>query len=290
VIASAGEAPARAALLGNPSDGYGGHVVALALANFSARVHLEEGEGCSPADAAPLVEAAMGRFPRAGGRVRARVETDIPRSVGLGGSSAIVIATLRALSALHDVALGEMEIARLALAAEAEDLGIEAGPQDRVVQAHGGLVSMDFAADTVERLDPAGLPPLFLAWRADAPQPSGRVHAPLRDRVGAGERGAIAALGEMAEVARAGRDAIEAADHDALADLVDRTFDLRAELLELDPRHVRLVEIARARGGHATFAGSGGAVVGFGGDGLQGAYAAEGCDFAQVRIAGSPRL
>src|SRR6476659_6172338 len=175
---AAGEAPARAALLGNPSDGYGGHVVALTLANFSARVQLEEAPGAELGcgEAAPLVEAAIGRFPRTCAPMRARVETDIPRSVGLGGSSAIVIATLRALSALHDEPLDPMTVARLALAAEAEDLGVAAGPQDRVVQAHGGLLSMDFADNTVERLDPAGLPPLFVAWSAHTAQHSGHVH------------------------------------------------------------------------------------------------------------------
>jgi galactokinase/mevalonate kinase-like predicted kinase len=282
-----GEAPARAALLGNPSDGYGGHVVALALANFSARVELTVGAGAAEH---PLVDAAIGRFPRAwaGAGLGARVDTTIPRSVGLGGSSAIVIATLRALCALHDERLDPMTVARLALAAEAEDLGVAAGPQDRVVQSHGGLLSMDFAENTVERLDPAGLPPLHLAWHEDAAQPSGHVHAPLRARVEEGERAAIAGLTELAEVARAGRDAIEAADHDALCDLVDRTFDLRAELLHLDPRHARLVTLAREHGGHATFAGSGGAVVVVGGDdpsALAAAYAAAGCGFAEARIA-----
>jgi glucuronokinase len=280
-----GEAPARAALLGNPSDGYGGHVIALALANFSARVDLHEP---GAVEGHPLVEAAIGRFPHECGPLGARVDTTIPRSVGLGGSSAIVIATLRALSDLHAHPLDPATVARLALAAEAEDLGVAAGPQDRVVQSHGGLLSMDFSENTVERLDPAGLPPLFIAWHRGAAQSSGHVHAPLRVRVEDGERAAIHGLSELAEVARVGRDAIEAADHDALADLVDRTFDLRAELLDLDPRHERLVHIARAHGAHATYAGSGGAVVVIpGGDpgALAAAYAAEGCGFEAARVA-----
>ena len=278
------EAPARAALLGNPSDGYGGHVVALALANFSATVQLDE--AAEDDVATPLVRAAIGRFPHACPPVRARVETTIPRSVGLGGSSAIVIATLRALCKLSGARLEAPVLARLALAAEAEDLGIAAGPQDRVVQAHGGLLSMDFSAGTVERLDAAALPALFLAWRTEHAEASGAVHAPLRERVERGEARAIACLDELARVARRGRDAIAAGDHGALAGLIDRTFDVRAELLALDARHVRLVEIARDHGAHATFAGSGGAVVGTAtAPGLRAAYEAEGCGFAEVRVA-----
>ena len=37
----------------------------------------------------------------------------------------------------------ERELALLAWEAETEELGIEAGPQDRVAQAHGGLLDMD---------------------------------------------------------------------------------------------------------------------------------------------------
>ena len=37
-----GTAFARAGLLGNPSDGYGGKVLAAAVRNFAARVRLEE--------------------------------------------------------------------------------------------------------------------------------------------------------------------------------------------------------------------------------------------------------
>jgi glucuronokinase len=285
-----GEAPARAALLGNPSDAYGGHVVAFALANFGARVELRE--ATAPAPPEPLVAAAVGRFPHECGPLAASIETTIPRSVGLGGSSAIVIATLRALCALHETRLDPPAIAELALAAEAEDLGIAAGPQDRVVQAHGGLLSMDFAQGTVESLDPAGLPPLFVAWREDHAEHSGAVHAPLRERVQRREPQAVTLLAELAAAARAGRDAIAAADHPALAALVDRTFDLRAQLLELDPRHVRLVELAREHGSHATFAGSGGAVAGIAGDAawdaLEAAYTADGCGFARARVASRP--
>ena len=39
-----GVAHARAGLLGNPSDGYGGKAIALCLAGFRARVYVEPDE------------------------------------------------------------------------------------------------------------------------------------------------------------------------------------------------------------------------------------------------------
>ncbi len=88
------------------------------------------------------------RAPRGGRRCRRSrptIETEIPREVGLGGSSAIVIATLRALCALARSRLDPAATAAIALAVETEDLGIAAGPQDRLIQAHEGLLYLDFS-------------------------------------------------------------------------------------------------------------------------------------------------
>lgn len=279
-------APARAALLGNPSDGYGGAVVAFAFTDFVAGVERCEGIDAHP-DAVPLLRAAARRADAADAGLRLR--TTIPREVGLGGSSAIVIAALRALG----VDLPPDELARVALAVEAEDLGIAAGLQDRLVQAHGGVLVMDFGAGAVEALDPGLLPPLYVAWREDAGAPSGRFHGDLRARFQRGERAVVAAMAELADVARAGAAALRVGDHTRLHRLVDRTFDLRSSFAELDPRHVRMVELARAAGASANFAGSGGAIAGtlpdpeaF--DALRTALRAEGCDAIRPSIGPGP--
>ena len=43
---------------------------------------------------------------------------------------------------------------------------------------------------------------------------------------------------------------------------MDASFDERAALLDLDPRHVAMVHAARGAGASANYAGSGGAIVG----------------------------
>jgi hypothetical protein len=131
-----------------------------------------------------LVDAAVARFARGACAVRWR--TGVPREVGLAGSSAIITATVRALCALHDHSLPADDLAEMVLAVEVDDLGIAAGPQDRYAQAHEGLVLMEFGGERpqVERLDVALLPPLYLAWRADAGQTSHAVHGGLRERAG----------------------------------------------------------------------------------------------------------
>jgi glucuronokinase len=255
-----GRAFARAALAGNPSDGYGGAVLAVCVPELAA--HAEAGAAARGRSDPPsaLVEAAVARF--GGGACAVRWTTTVPREVGLAGSSAIVTATVRALCALHGRELAPAELAELVLAVEVEDLGIAAGPQDRYAQAHEGLVLMDFAGarPRVEPLDPGLLPALYLAWRPDAAGASHAVHGGLRER--AAEPRLRAGMTRLADHARAAAGALRAGDHGAFARALDGSFDERAALMELDPRHVAMVEAARGAGASANYAGSGGAIVG----------------------------
>jgi glucuronokinase len=212
-----------------------------------------------------LVEAAVRRFAAEfdSGASDAEIqwESSIPRNVGLAGSSALVVATLRALGDLARVELDPARLAALALAVETDDLGIAAGPQDRVVQAYGGLVFMDFRDGAYEELDTGLLPPMLIAWRPEAGGHSGGVHESLARRHAAGEELVHETIEGLARAARAARAALVARDPDAFGQCVDRTFDLRAAMLELDPRCVEMVEIARACGASANYTGSGGAIV-----------------------------
>ena len=215
------------------------------------------------------MRATVTRFARehesAAARTAIEVSTSIPRGVGLGGSSAIVIATLRALCSLYRCSLADPELATAALAVETDELGIVAGLQDRVTQAHGGLMFMDFSpsagAHAYERLDPALLPPLVVAWRVDAGGGSGGVHAPLRERHARGVPLVVDALQELGRLGRQARAALVRRDHAELLRCVDRSFDARRRMLELDPRHVEMVQCARASGASANYTGSGGAIV-----------------------------
>ena len=184
--------------------------------------------------------------------------TTVPATVGLGGSSAIAIATLRALARLRGTDPPPREVALTALAVEREDLGIPGGRQDQLVQAHGGLTLMDFSSDPgghVEQLDPSLLPPLVVAWRAQVAEDSGVPHAELRSRYGRGD------MGELAALAHAAAKALQDGDHAAFAHAVDESFEHRARMVALHPGHVEMIHAARAAGAAANYTGSGGAIV-----------------------------
>ena len=261
-----GAALARAALAGNPSDGYGGAVLAVTLPTWSARAEASPAGALEIEPANPLVEATVRRFARelspAGLGTAVRWSTSIPQQVGLGSSSALVIAVTRALSELHRVELEPDRLAAFALRVETEDMGIVAGLQDRVAQAYEGLTFMDFGdVPRYESLDPALLPPLVIAWRADAAGHSGDVHSDLRERHELGDPRVRAAMEALGAAAHRARRALLDGDPEAFSASVDRTFDLRRELVALDPVCVEMVELARSHGASVNYTGSGGAIV-----------------------------
>ncbi|MFC1805853.1 mevalonate kinase [Planctomycetota bacterium] len=298
------KAHARAGLLGNPSDGFYGKTIAFIIKNFAARVTLYESPELEILPSADdvhtfksvddlvhqvehygyyggvrLVKAAIRKFtdfvthqhielPRRNFTIRYR--STIPRLVGLGGSSAIVTAVMRALMRFYDISIPHTILPSIVLRAETEELKIPAGLQDRVIQTYEGVVFMDFAKalldtqghGTYEPLPADRLPDVFIAYRAELAEGSEVVHSGLRVRYQRGEPVVVKAMTRFARFAEQGRKALADGDADKLGKLIDANFDLRARICPLNPRQVEMVQVARKLGSPCKFAGSGGAVVG----------------------------
>lgn len=194
-------------------------------------------------------------------------ETTIPRQVGLSGSSAIIMAALRALATRAGTEWNLVELARTTLEVETHVLGWTAGPQDRVVQAYTGLMDMDFATpwdpSLYHRLSTQGLPPLFIAWNTSTGAASDVVHTNVRQRWLDGDVLVRSTLTRFAELAAAGRqhlDAGAAAQH--WPALMDEAFELRSKIWTITDIDRALIDAGQGAGAGVAFAGSGGAVVG----------------------------
>jgi glucuronokinase len=298
---------ARAGLLGNPSDGYHGKTISISVRNYCAEVVLYEWDSVdivlADDDRAKfdsvyelardvrlhgyyggirLIKATIKRFVehcQSRGialhdrKFSVRYQTTIPRQVGLAGSSAIIVATLRCLMEFYDVQIPIEAQPTFVLLVEQEELGITVGLQDRVIQVYEGLVSMDFDADTerivdglrcyrYEPLDPALLPPLYVAHHETLGEPTEVFHNNIRERFRRGDPQVVDAMRCLAGLAAEGRDALVSHDRERLARLMNRNFDTRRSIYNLPQWQIDMVETARACGASAKFAGSGGAIVG----------------------------
>ena len=176
---------ARAGLLGNPSDGYFGKTISISVKNFGAHVTLYESPELKIEPQAQdineyknvsslierikihgyyggdrLIKAAIKTFVEycrqnqiniQNKNFTIRYHSNIPRQVGLAGSSAIITATMRALIRFYGVKIPKQILPSIVLRAEIDELGISAGLQDRVIQTYEGCVYMDFEKDYLQK-------------------------------------------------------------------------------------------------------------------------------------------
>lgn len=299
-----GYAYARAGLLGNPSDGYFGKTIAISIRNFAAQVELNESESLVIEEqeqdrtifkdmqdmvastrlygyygGVRLIKAAIKKFfeycserdiilERKNFSVR--YSSDIPRQLGLGGSSAIITAMLRALMEFYAVKIPQELQPSLILAAERDELGINAGFMDRVIQVYEGCVFMDLDQKAIaeqgygayESLDPSGLSQLYLAYKPSLGKVSGQVLNDIRVKYDQGDSFVIATLKRIAELAEIGKGSLKQGDMQRLHELMDENFDLRSRIMKISDSNKEMVATARRCGAAAKYAGSGGTIIG----------------------------
>lgn len=296
---------ARAGLLGNPSDGYFGKTISITVKNFGSHVTLYQSPELKIepqiqdinefASIHALIERVKVHGYYGGDRlIKATIKTfadycrqnnikiesknftiryhsTIPRQVGLAGSSAIVTAAMRALTKFFGVDIPREIFPSVVLRAETEELGINAGLQDRVIQVYEGCVYMDFDRKLIEsrqyghyeEITPKTLDNLYIAYKVELGKVSGAVLNDIRSRYDRGDTEVIETLEEIASLAETGKKALIEGDIDTMNKLINRNFDLRRKIMNISDSNLELVSTARACGASAKFTGSGGSIIGF---------------------------
>lgn len=301
---------ARVALVGNPSDGFGGKTIATPIKNFSATVTLEQSQKIEfiPNDhdrlslpnlkalnddvkqhgyygGIRLLKASAKKFydycqennlklEGAKRNFKLNYDTNIPRQMGLGGSSAIIIASLHALMKFYSVKISKPLLANLALSVETEELDISAGLQDRVAQTYNQPVYMDFSKEAFaennneygryKEIDKKLLPKMFLIY-SDAPSESGKVHSKVGFRFKRGEKKVVDGMKKLAQITDKAMEALEKKDYQKLSELFNRNFDLRRSIYTdkvIGQKNLKMIELPRKIDLPSKFSGSGGAIIG----------------------------
>lgn len=168
----------RAAVIGNPSDGYFGKTIAFVFSNFTAKVQLyetpelevkpERSDGALFNSLSELVDDVNFAGYYGGMRLMKasikvfyeycqqqkwalsmrnftiRYHSNIPLRLGLAGSSAIITACFKALMQFFGIKIEPEILANLVLSVETQELNIAAGLQDRVAQAYEKPMFMNF--------------------------------------------------------------------------------------------------------------------------------------------------
>lgn len=175
----------RAAVIGNPSDGYFGKTIAFVFSNFNTKVQLyqtpeleikpQQLDSTSFKNIKGLVKdinfagyyggmrlikATIKVFYEycqakniqiASKNFTIRYDSNIPLRLGLAGSSAIITACMKALCLFFEIYIEPATFANLVLSVETKELGISAGLQDRVAQAFEKPVFMNFSKDIMDK-------------------------------------------------------------------------------------------------------------------------------------------
>ena len=295
---------ARAGFLGNPSDGYFGKTIAFSFTEFFVDLRLSEsrrlrfipGEVDDATFDSPAHLVRDLRLYGYYGGIRmlkavaklffewcedhsiviepvnftAEYKINIPRLVGLSGSSAICSAMLKALMEFYNVEIPIVERPTLVMNAERNELGIACGLQDRVAQIYNGVTFMDFEQSHLEnngygryeRINPELMPKLYIAYDPNRAEESGKAHKKVKALFQQHNRDVVAAMSEFADLAQQGRNAIVVGDVEKIPALVNANFDLRDRIFNVAEENRHMVMVARGCGASAKFAGSGGAIVG----------------------------
>lgn len=195
--------------------------------------------------------------------------SEIPPGTGLGSSSAVAVALIKALATLTGRPLSRPELAETACHIEIDQLGAPIGKQDQYAAAFGGLNAITFTPDGVQveplRLHPdvrRALEANLLLFFTGSTRKASVILIEQRRRTEQRPE-VLRSLHAIRAHADEMREALERGDLDRVGDILRSSWEEKRRLAQgvSNERIDRLYALARergARGGKITGAGGGG--------------------------------
>jgi len=280
-------APGRGGIIGNPSDLYGGTVVACTIAEraeasvshsslltFDVYGHFQvlhdESDLAYVPDLHYLdVAKAVWRYLRKSGLARAgridpeatfhvRAGSNIPLCAGGAGSTAILMAILAGVLEHFEIRLERHALAELARLIERTELGVHCGYQDQYMIACGGLNCVDLRGKADHDPDGpyASVEPLncevpelpFVLANTGLQRHSGEYHAAPRQAWEEGDPRRREGFARVGELGRLGKRALLEQDWERLGALMNENCAIVRDLIGLGEPNEALIEAALGAG------------------------------------------
>jgi D-glycero-alpha-D-manno-heptose-7-phosphate kinase len=209
--------------------------------------------------------------------------SEVPPGTGLGSSSTLTVAAVKAVSAARGQTLSKAEVARLATRVELEKMGMPIGYQDQYASAFGGLNFLEFSAErvTVTPLrTPAGtvegLQRNLLLFFTGTARESSKILARQRESTEQSQGDVMRALAAVREMAYALRDTLARGDLTGFGECLHAGWEQKKRFAAgvSNPEIDAAYEMARAQGA------LGGKIAGAGGGGFMMIYCREGAQAA----------
>ncbi len=167
--------------------------------------------------------------------------SDAPPGSGLGSSSTMVVAIVKAFTELLSLPLGEYEIAYLAYKIEREDLGLSGGKQDQYAAAFGGFNFIEFHKDDrvivnplrVKRWIVDELEASMILFYTGASRSSAAIIEEQKKNTSSGNSKAIEAMHEIKKSSIEMKEAILKGDIDSFSKIIGRAWENKKKMAKL---------------------------------------------------------
>lgn len=246
--------------------------VRLSALEHGSVVTARRAEELRPDGELALLKAAARRYAPPGG-FELVTRSDAPAGSGLGGSGALGVALVAALTAARGERRMPAEIAQVAHEVEVHDAGVRGGKQDQYIAALGGVQYMEFhdpgVSSTRLEVPFACLKELeqhLVLCFTGAPRSSDATHRGVWERIERADAGVLRALDGIKVCAERMRDALVQGDVGRVGELLAENWRHQQALapgMQTDAMRTleRAAYAAGSDGAKACGAGAGGCLV-----------------------------